>query len=245
MTQAYWSPAFKNIPNFFGHLCQGTGMPAWLYPWAPHTAFLAGVTKAEVAFFANEHDVQQGFVDVWTYLARRYADEPTVVAFDLINEPVTHRAFPVSELHLDDLYARLAPAVHAVDPNALLIFQDNNDFGKHEFSLTGPPPVPNVVYCYHGYGFTRAAVDRIANHYLARAAAWNVPLWNGEWPMFGADSPQDTLDPTWPADVRWYERWARKHDVGWNVFQAAPRWLLNPAGTAVKPDVLAAIQAGY
>jgi aryl-phospho-beta-D-glucosidase BglC (GH1 family) len=62
----------------------------------------------------------------WTYLADRYKNEPTVCAFDIINEP--HKAtWDAGQANLADnvraYYERVGNAIHAVNPNVFLWFE--------------------------------------------------------------------------------------------------------------------------
>jgi hypothetical protein len=242
MMQAYWSPVFKDITTYFGSMCQGLGMPVWLYPDAAHLT----VAQAEIEFFANKDHIQDGLAAAWTFLAKRYAKEPTVVGLDMLNEPVTHREFDVELLHLDEFYDRIGTAIHAVNPNALLFFQDNNDdYGHAHFSLTRAPRVPNVVYTYHLYAYDWAPLGRKVNQdFWDRAEEWGVPLWNGEFPAFSGSAPR-IVNKAWQADLATYFDFAREHGIGWSVQTYAPNWFLNDAGTAPKPGLLEAIRQGF
>jgi hypothetical protein len=239
MTQAYWSPAFKDIKTYFGHMPEGIGMPAWLYPDAARIS----VPKAEIEFFANERGMQDEFADAWRFVAKHYAHTPTVVGLDVLNEPVTHQSFHLQLLRLNELYARIGAAIRAVNPNALLIFQDNNDVSGH-FSLTGPPPFPNVVYCYHMYAYDQATGDRITGDYLARARQWGVPLWNGEFPAFGASSPRP-IDGHWKQDLTRYFDVARRENIGWDVFGYSSNWFLIEGTDRAKPELLSVVRQGF
>jgi aryl-phospho-beta-D-glucosidase BglC (GH1 family) len=94
-------------------------------------------------------------------LAQRYKNNPTVIGFDMLNEPR-----PVSEWQTNGYspgqawniwrtnVLEVARAIHAVDPNYLLFVEplgssaqsdDMNNF------KTNPLPEPNIVYCTHIY----------------------------------------------------------------------------------------------
>src|SRR5919198_1165990 len=118
MGQSHWSPAFRDVSTQKGIKCRGVGMPSWLYPDAAHQT----ITQAKLDFFADRNGVQQGFLDAWRFIAHRYASNPMVVGFDMMNEPYTDGEFPPSELHLDSLYRRIGTSIRSVNPHALLVF---------------------------------------------------------------------------------------------------------------------------
>ena len=77
-------------------------------------------------------DNQDKLVALWVKLAERYADEPCIAAYDLINEP--NWAFDGDNANgcadcqnapLWDLYKRLIKAVREVDKNHMLILEGN------------------------------------------------------------------------------------------------------------------------
>jgi len=241
MHQAYWSPAFKHLRTHGGSMCQGTGMPAWLY----HTSSnQQDVGPAELSFFANKGPAQAGFLDAWRFFARRYANDRMVIGADMLNEPVTHRMFPPSQLHLNLFYAHAGQAIRSVNPHLLLIFEDNNYLGTNGFALTGPVPFENAVYSFHLYARTIALGMRESEAYWARAKDWNVPLWNGEWDLFDASS-STPHDPTWQGDTRTAMAFYRQNGIGWAIWTYAHDSFLTAAGEQPKPGMLDAVQQGF
>ena len=62
---------------------------------------------------------QQRMVDLWVALAERYGDEPTVAAYDVINEPWGDLKQDMRG-HLIALMSRVVPAIRAVDADTLI-----------------------------------------------------------------------------------------------------------------------------
>lgn len=117
---------------------------------------------------------EQQFLDAWLFMAQRYADEPTVIGADIINEP--HKGtWGDGNLATDlkAMYERIGNAIHEVNPNWLIICEGlagNINFGtavdgsttwgtvwsgKLDIARTMPVTlnVPNkVVYSPHEYG---------------------------------------------------------------------------------------------
>jgi hypothetical protein len=240
MIQSQWSPAFHDVPTPFGIACQGEGMPAWLYP----NATLDTQPSARRAFFLDEAGVQAGYVHAWRAVASRYAADPLVVGADMFNEPYTLGRFPISDLHLDRLYARLGSAIREADPDIVLIFQDSNFHGPGTLALSAPPPFRNEVYEFHLYEpvWRPQGLDR-AQVYTQRAAQWNVPLWLGEFDAFFYASRLPP-DPNWMSDTQDMLSYLREHGVGWALWQYSRGALLTPHGDP-KPGLLEVLQSGF
>lgn len=117
---------------------------------------------------------QDRIVAIWTEIARRYADEPLIIGYDLLNEPVLPDGVPGSALRA--LYERLTEAIRAVDPNHILFIEGN--WYATDFSALVPPFDDNMVYAFHKYW---NGTDRQTIQYLLDLREqYQVPLWLGE-----------------------------------------------------------------
>ena len=85
-------------------------------------------------------------VALWRRLAERYADEPTVGGFDLLNE--VNWELPGGEA-LRDLYGRMTDTIRAVDQNHLLFIEGN--WFANDFTGLTPPWDDNMAYSPHKY----------------------------------------------------------------------------------------------
>lgn len=126
---------------------------------------------------------QSKLVALWRKIAERYADEPWIGGYDLINEP--NWAFTGSNINgcdettnrpLRDLYMRITEAIREVDTNHI-IFIEGNCWGNNFRGLT-PPWDDNMVYSFHKYWSTNDQTSiqfalNIRNSHL-------VPIWCGE-----------------------------------------------------------------
>ncbi len=112
-------------------------------------------------------------VALWQRLAERYADEPWIGGYDLINE--VNWNLPGNAL-LRELYEEITDSIRAVDNNHI-IFIEGNWFANDFTGLT-PPWDDNMVYSFHKYwsindqGSIQWVLDMRQTH--------NVPLWCGE-----------------------------------------------------------------
>ncbi len=71
---------------------------------------------------------QDRTVALWEAIARRYRDEPAVMGYDLLNEPVTdqlHDPWPDRKPQLNAFYRRLIAAIRAIDSQHILVVEGN------------------------------------------------------------------------------------------------------------------------
>ena len=106
---------------------------------------------------------QRGFMDrttaLWVEIARRYRDDPTVLGYNVLGEPVTDDV-----ALLNDYYRSAIRAIRAVDP-AHLIVLDANRWAKDVTSLhEGLFEDPQVVPALHHYYFDDAFFPRLTQY---------------------------------------------------------------------------------
>ncbi|MEJ2635784.1 MAG: glycoside hydrolase family 5 protein [Calditrichia bacterium] len=120
---------------------------------------------------------QDRTVAVWWKIAERYADEPTVIGYDLLNEPIPH--FEEVQKYrplLEPLYKRITAAIREVDRSHLIFLG-----GAHwdtDFSVFGPPFDSLLVYTFHKY-WNENTIASI-QQFLDYRDRYNVPIWLGE-----------------------------------------------------------------
>ena len=133
-------------------------------------------------FFKNPAYITQAEA-VWTLLARRYKDNPTVAGYDTLNEPT---GTPNS----DTLYIvqdRLYRAIRAADPNHLIFIEDGYT-GIQWMPFPAPCGWSNVVFSSHYYNFNaRSDSDqqKSFDDYVAgiehERTRRNIPFYVGEF----------------------------------------------------------------
>ena len=103
------------------------------------------------------------FVSVWELIARRYKDNPSVWAYDLVNEPVM--SMPAPEGMPDYLGAQTlaAKAIRAIDPKTPIIIEvDYWDSAEGFKYIDHPVDIPRIIYQVHMYwpgAFTHQGVN--------------------------------------------------------------------------------------
>ncbi len=203
-----WDPATETIreegftlfDTFLGW-CRTYGIEVILDMHAAPGAQNAGNisdSDGEARLWTEPDPYQDWTVEIWTEIARRYADETLIIGYDLINEPVLPASVPASALRA--LYARLATAIREVDPNHILFIEGN--YYATDFSALETPVDETMVYAFHKYW---NAPDQGSIQYLLDLRdATGVPLWLGE--------TGENSNP-WFYAVR---RLAEQNGIGWN-----------------------------
>ncbi len=93
------------------------------------------------------------FLADWQFVARHYLGNPTVIGYDLRNEPLKWRRMSVwgggSDRDIASMYTRVGNAVLAIDPAKLIIVEPPNSDcrGVHKYPLTLAAP-HKLVYSY-------------------------------------------------------------------------------------------------
>lgn len=157
---------------------------SWGYPW-----------------LYSSPEAQASLVATWTRIARRYRNEPALLGYDMLNEPIPN--WPSLEKlnpELEPVYRKIATGIRSVDRNHVLIAGgaqwDTN------FRVFGPPFDPNLMYTLHKY-WTPTTDVSVIQPYLDFRAKNHVPIWVGE-------TGENT--DAWVASFR---RTLDANDVGW------------------------------
>lgn len=122
---------------------------------------------------------QQLLCDIWQLIAQRYRDEPVVLGYELMNEPIAHYFSNKEQLNqlLEPLYKRLTRAIRQVDRNHIILLGGarwNSDF----YMFTDWTFDNNIMYTCHRYG-GEATAKAIADYINFRDKT-QLPMLMGE-----------------------------------------------------------------
>jgi endoglucanase len=123
---------------------------------------------------------QDRLVDLWVKLAGRYHDNTTVVAYDLLNEPLpanTGAAEKYKHLVLP-LYQRITAAIREVDKNHMITLE-GVDWANDWSIFTGSID-DNVFYQFHYYCWDWPDYLKSVQQYIDLREKLNAPVWVGE-----------------------------------------------------------------
>jgi len=123
---------------------------------------------------------QQKFIDIWVKIADYYKNEPVILGYELLNEPIAPYFENMEELNskLEPLYKRAVAAIREVDPNHIILL------GGAQWNGNFKPLTPdasfddNIMYTCHRYG-GEASADAIRGFIEFRDKV-NRPMYMGE-----------------------------------------------------------------
>ncbi|UEG54657.1 cellulase family glycosylhydrolase [Mucilaginibacter daejeonensis] len=171
---------------------------------------------------------QQKMINLWRKLAQRYANEPAIGGYDIINEPNwgfesaddKRGTKETKNVPLRQLMVDITKAIREVDKKHIIIIEGNG-FGNN-YSGIFPLWDKNMVLSFHKYGNfnTQATIQ----NFLTMSEQNNVPLWLGE---SGENSN------TWFTDCI---RLVESHNIGWSWWQEKKIGINNPLEIKLTPS---------
>ena len=120
---------------------------------------------------------QEHLIAIWRRLATHYRDEPTVLGYDLLNEPIPHypKLAPLN-VSLEPLYKKLSGEIRKVDAHHILFLGGAQWDGN--FAVFGKPFDANVAYTFHKYW--TLPDESVIRQYIDFRERYAVPIWMGE-----------------------------------------------------------------
>ena len=125
---------------------------------------------------------QREYCDIWRRIAARYANEPVVLAYDVMNEPIPWYHSDKDELNalMAKVQRRAADAIREVDRNHIIIFagaQCNSNFAPFDGFAFGE----NEMLSCHYYSFGNPKYDdKAVAKFAALGKKMGVPMYMGE-----------------------------------------------------------------
>lgn len=127
-----------------------------------------------------EPKYQDQLVNLWLKIADKYKNEPTVAAYDLLNEPLPKNTGAAEKYKhlLVPLYQRLTTEIRKID-NKHMITLEGFDW-SNDWSLFDKPFDSNVFYQFHYYCWGRPDNLNDIEEYIIKRNELNTPIWVGE-----------------------------------------------------------------
>jgi endoglucanase len=145
--------------------------------------------------------MQQYVGEAWQRIAKHYRDDPTILGYDLLNEPLLWAGYLDMEGLIEPEYRRLTEAIRKVDTNHLLILQP----ALGRFSAFGKPFDSNTVYSFHSYSATPSL--QFLQQYLDFRTKYQVPIFYSE--IYAERTPE------W---LTGHVNLAEKYNLGWMIW---------------------------
>ncbi|MGV9778568.1 glycoside hydrolase family 5 protein [Streptosporangium sp. NPDC003464] len=185
------------------------GAPTWAdrFDGAPRCEFTGrdispAVARAFTNFYQDRDGIQTRLVAAWGMLAERFADEPMVAGYDLLNEPGFGEAPPItSGVLLGRYYDRAIKAIRAGEKRGfphLVFFEPSvlwsglgfevsvpKDFTDDRLLVFAPHLYNESITIDQGTGLTITSIERGFDLASRAAAYYGAGLWSGEWGWFG------------------------------------------------------------
>ncbi len=185
------------------------------------------------ALWSNAEN-QNRFVALWRAIAERYADEPTVAGYDLLNEPRP----TTSRSQWRELATRATSAVREVDERHLIFVERTNSVGddwgndsEMNFFLV---PDDNVVYEFHFYE---------PFEYTHQFASWVMRGEGGKYPDESLISSAGLGFYLWsyePAPPPYLVA----GDSDWMLYESQPYKIVDPKIKAIGVTLMSELNSG-
>jgi endoglycosylceramidase len=188
------------------------------------------------SFWANAGDLQSAYLDMLGQLAARFAGDPAVIGYEIMNEPIGVDAT------VQEFQARAAARLRAADPNKLIVFEPVATRNFTNGAPLSPTPfaVAGAVYAVHIYtGIFDSSGSLYDGRYVAllkasidgareEADSWGTPLMVTEYGL----GSQETYGPEWITNAQndfddvfastTYWLWKDPSVGGWGLYDPQP-----------------------
>lgn len=198
-----WSPYFNNVKK------GAFGFPSWLF--TGYDSSLEGRTRSQKDFLqgkgpngteasGNNPSMQERMIKVWKYIAARYKNNPTILGYDLFNEPPGAELGPdTASNYLYAFYERLIDNITPIDNNHLFVYEP---VGGRWDCAPRLLKRPNIIFSAHiypdhnnatklssmgfGYSGDKAILENQLLGYFNLPQSnpsknWNIPILMGEF----------------------------------------------------------------
>ena len=142
-------------------------------------------------------------VKLWRAIARRYAGNPAILGYDILNEPIApYHDVAALNPRLEPFYREVTTAIREVDPGRIVFLAGGQ--WSSSFDMFGPPFADNLAYTYHLF-WASTKRDSIQRH-LNFSTRYDVPMFLGE---------TGELTDEWNARFR---KLNETHGIGWSFW---------------------------
>ncbi|MGE0423945.1 MAG: glycoside hydrolase family 5 protein [Reyranellaceae bacterium] len=142
-------------------------------------------------------------IALWRHIAERYRDEPAILGYDLLNEPIApYHDVAWLNPKLEPFYREVTAAIRSVDPQRIIFLAGGQ--WSSTFDMFGPPWTGNLAFTFHSF-WASTRRDSIQRH-LTFSARYDVPLFIGE---------TGELTDEWNEGFRTL---LERHGIGWSFW---------------------------
>ena len=143
-------------------------------------------------FWDNKKDkMHQTYIDAWKVIWERYANQPSVLGYDIVNEPRKLKMkisyTDLTDKYLIPLYQRIIDESQKINADKLILIQsifmnkgekiDNNQYAE----ITSPINRKNIVFAPHIYQNNIDFIKKNMNRFDKESTMMKAPILIGEW----------------------------------------------------------------
>jgi len=149
-------------------------------PGAQNPELMSDTVDGQPHLWTQPTIYQPWAIHLWQAIAQRYANEPTVAGYDLLDEPLLSEQTPwIGGATVRAFYVETTTAIRAVDANHIIFACGTAWCGSTAgVQAILPPWDNNMVLVFHKYWDQNNLAS--IQGYLDLRAQYNTPLWNGE-----------------------------------------------------------------
>ncbi|UMB54117.1 cellulase family glycosylhydrolase [Lutibacter sp. A64] len=153
-------------------------------------------------FWLNKKQEHKTYLEAWSVIWKRYAEDASVLGYDVVNEPrkltmdISYNE--LTEKYLIPLYQEIIDRSQQINPNKMILFQsifmnkgegiDNNQYAE----ITAPINRKNIIFAPHIYQNKKDLVKPVMDRFDRESVMLNAPILIGEW-GFPTFAKTDTL----------------------------------------------------
>lgn len=153
-------------------------------------------------FWLNKNNEYNTYIAAWQVIWKRYAEEPSVLGYDIVNEPrkltmkITYNE--LTKNYLVPLYQKIIDASNLINPKKKILLQsifmnkgegiDNNQYAE----ITTNVNRENIIFAPHIYQNKIEFIKPVMDRFDKESDFLNAPILIGEW-GFPTFATTDTL----------------------------------------------------
>ncbi|GAA4958039.1 cellulase family glycosylhydrolase [Algibacter aquimarinus] len=153
-------------------------------------------------FWQNKKKEYSTYIDAWKVIWKRYAETPSVLGYDVVNEPrkltmdISYE--DLTNTYLIPLYRTIIDESQKINADKKILFQsifmnkgegiDNNQYAE----ITSPINRKNIIFAPHIYQNKKHLVKPVMDRFDKESEMLNAPILIGEW-GFPTFAKTDTL----------------------------------------------------
>ncbi|WP_282135217.1 cellulase family glycosylhydrolase [Seonamhaeicola maritimus] len=173
-------------------------------------------------FWQNKKNEYNTYIDAWKVIWNRYAEDPSVLGYDVVNEPrkltMDISYSDLTKQYLIPLYQKIIDESQKINSNKKILFQsifmnkgekiDNNQYAE----ITAPINRENIIFAPHIYQDNIDYIKRNMDRFDKESDMLKAPILIGEW-GFPTFATTDTLIEGKLGQLKYRELYIRTAEV--------------------------------